>query len=80
METCFNRTETFIDPIYIQISTNNGILWKTLITIMYRQEFPYKPWLIELPNDEAMQLHLIRIRLFQRVTTSMLRKINFLFL
>ncbi|CAF4329137.1 unnamed protein product, partial [Rotaria sordida] len=57
------------DPIHVQISLNNGILWKNLMTIIYRQEFPYKPWLIELPKDEAMKLSLVRIRLFQRVTT-----------
>jgi hypothetical protein len=71
LDTCFNRTQTFIDPIYVQISTNNGILWTTLMTIIYQQESPHKPWLIELPNDEAIQRHLVRIRLFQRVTTSL---------
>ncbi len=73
MDTCFNRTQTFTDPIYVQISTNNGILWQTLMTIIYRQE----PWFIELSNDETMKLHLIRIRLFQRVITRMLNKIEF---
>ncbi|CAF3387291.1 unnamed protein product [Rotaria sp. Silwood1] len=69
LDTCFNRTEAFIDPIHVQISSNNGILWKTLMTIKYRQESPHKPWLIELPKDEAIKLYLVRIRLFQRVTT-----------
>ncbi|CAF4678933.1 unnamed protein product [Rotaria sp. Silwood1] len=69
LDTCFNRTQAFIDPIHVQISSNNGILWKTLMTIKYRQESPHKPWLIELPKDEAIKLYLVRIRLFQRVTT-----------
>ena len=71
LDTCFNRTELFIDPIHIQISSNNGILWTTLITITYHRELPHKSWLIDLPNDEAMRRHLVRIRLFQRVTASM---------
>lgn len=72
LDTCFNRTQIFNDPIHVQISSNNGILWNTLMTIVYRQESSEKPWLIELPKDEAMRLYLVRVRLFQRVTTSML--------
>jgi len=72
LDTCFNRTPTFLDPIYVQISSNNGILWQTLMTIIYCDE----PWLIEFSNNEIIQLHLVRIRLFQRVTTSMLNKIK----
>ncbi|CAF3114155.1 unnamed protein product, partial [Rotaria sp. Silwood2] len=53
----------------VQISSNNGILWKNLMTIIYRQESPNKPWLIELPKDEAIKLYLVRIRLFQRIAT-----------
>ncbi|CAF4591307.1 unnamed protein product, partial [Rotaria sp. Silwood2] len=69
LDTCFNRSQTFIDPIHVQISSNNGILWKNLMTIIYRQESPNKPWLIELPKDEAIKLYLVRIRLFQRIAT-----------
>ncbi|CAF1574185.1 unnamed protein product [Rotaria magnacalcarata] len=68
-DTCFNRTQIFDDPIHVQISTNNGILWNNLITISCRRESPQRPWLIEIPTDEAMRLYLVRIRLFQRVTT-----------
>jgi hypothetical protein len=75
LDTCFNRTQNFIDPILVQFSSNNGILWETLITIIYEKELPNKSWLIELPNDEVMQLYLIRIRLFQRVSTSMSNRI-----
>ncbi len=70
LDTCFNQTQTFLDPIYVQISLNNGILWQTLMTIIYRRE----PWLIQFSNDETMKLHFVRIRLFQRVTTSILNK------
>jgi len=75
LDTCFNRTQTFLDPIYVQISLNNGILWQTLMTINYRRE----PWLIEFSNDETIKLHFVRIRLFQRVTTRMLNKIELFF-
>jgi hypothetical protein len=75
LDTCFNRTQNFIDPILVQFSSNNGILWETLITIIYEKELPNKSWLIELPNDEVMQLYSIRIRLFQRVSTSMSNRI-----
>jgi hypothetical protein len=71
LDTCFNQTQLFIDPIYVQISMNNGILWQTLLTIIYRRESPHQPWIVELSNDETMKLHLVRIRLYQRVTTSM---------
>lgn len=70
MDTCFNRTLIFLDPIYVQISFNNGIFWQTLMTIFIRD----KPWLIEFSNEEIIQLHLIRIRLFQRVSTSMKKR------
>ncbi|CAF0744576.1 unnamed protein product [Adineta steineri] len=69
LDTCLNHTDIFIDPISVQISINNGILWRTLMTIIYRKELPDQPWLIELPDDNALQFHLVRIRLFQRVTT-----------
>ena len=72
LDICSNRSEIFLDPIYIQMSTNNGILWTTLATIVYRPEQPYQPWLIVIPDDEILQVHLVRIRLFQRVLTSML--------
>ncbi len=78
MDTCFNRTQTYTDPIYVQISSNNGIFWLILTTIIYQRESPHTSWLIELPNDEAIQRHLVRIRLFQRVTTSITNKNQFL--
>ena len=71
LDTCFNRTQLFPDPIHVQISMNNGILWQTLMTIFYRSESAYQPWMIKLTQDDAMKRHLVRIRLFQRVTTSM---------
>ncbi|CAF0939143.1 unnamed protein product [Adineta ricciae] len=69
LDICSNRSEIFLDPIYIQMSTNNGILWTTLTTIVYRPEQPYQPWLVVIPDDEILQVHLVRIRLFQRVLT-----------
>ena len=50
---------------------NNGVLWQTLMTIFYRSHSPYQPWMIKLSHDETGKRHLVRIRLFQRVTTSM---------
>lgn len=40
------------------------------MTIFYRSESPSQPWMIKLAQDEMMKRHLVRIRLFQRVTTS----------
>lgn len=70
LDTCLNQTETFLDPIFVQISTNNGIFWETLMTIFYRQNQPDKPWMLDLTKNDLNQLHLVRIRLYQRVETS----------
>lgn len=67
LESCSNRTDPFEDPILVQYSLNNGLLWNVLTRMIYR---PNKPWLIALPMDEAMQMHLVRLRFFQRVNTS----------
>ena len=67
LDQCANRSQAFDHPIQVQLSLNNGILWKTLASIVYRHEAPTKPWLIEVPDDEAIQHHRVRIRLFQRV-------------
>ena len=37
------------------------------MTIFYRED---KPWIIELSNDERLKIHLVRLRLFQRVDKS----------
>lgn len=77
LHTCENRSQTFLEPILVQLSSNNGILWKTLTSISYRPESPRKPWLIQLSEDESTQGHLVRLRLFQRVTTSTHRSSHF---
>ena len=41
------------------------------MTIFYRSDSSYQPWMIKLSQDETEKRHLVRIRLFQRVTTSM---------
>ena len=77
LDTCLNQTETFLDPIFVQISTNNGIFWETLMTIFYRQNQPDKPWMLDLTKNDLNQLHLVRIRLYQRVETSSFHLIFF---
>ena len=64
---CANVTYPFRDPILVQYSINNGILWNTLAKIV---EPLNSPSLIELPDEPTVQVHSVRLRLFQQVDRS----------
>lgn len=74
LDSCINGSDSFADLILVQYSLNNGLLWSTLARIIYRSN---RVLLITLPMDEAMQMHLVRLRLFQRVETSKISSIIF---
>jgi hypothetical protein len=71
LDTCTNQSDNLFEPIQVQLSTNNGLLWNTIASLVInRDTSTQRPWVISLPDDITEQTYAVRLRLFQRVTTS----------